>query len=289
MKTATGVLAAYRKKREAKIKQMLAKRLQAVIILIPVIIGVTFVGGWVYTAAIALFLGVAAWEFWRIFSQGGYHPSRALLIGGTVFFILFRQLFGFQNTDISLVAIIFIAMFTHILAFEHGNTCAACDFSITLTGILYLGWLGGYFISLRNLSGGAWWLLIVFSASWIADGGAYFIGSRFGKKAMAPKVSPKKSWEGYLGGLVTSIFFTTLLAWVWHLKMPMITPGEGAVAALAIAGFSPLGDLGMSMIKRQFGVKDSSNLIPGHGGVLDRLDSLLWAAAIGYYVIVWLF
>jgi len=105
---------------------------------------------------------------------------------------------------------------------------------------------------------------------------------------MSPRVSPKKSWEGYFGGILFGIVFAALFASLWHLRVPVITPFKGAIIGLVMAVVTPLGDLGESMIKRQFGFKDSSNLLPGHGGVMDRIDSWIWAAVIGYYLVGWL-
>jgi phosphatidate cytidylyltransferase len=134
--------------------------------------------------------------------------------------------------------------------------------------------------------------LLVLSAVWIADSGAYFIGRAFGKHKLSPRLSPKKTWEGYLGGVLTGTIGTALMALLFmNLAGPDTTIAlwKGALLGLILSVLTTLGDLGESMFKRQVGVKDSSNLIPGHGGVFDRIDSWLWAVAIGYYVIVWIF
>ncbi|MDZ4158765.1 MAG: CDP-archaeol synthase, partial [Anaerolineaceae bacterium] len=105
---------------------------------------------------------------------------------------------------------------------------------------------------------------------------------------LAPRVSPRKTWEGYLGGIVTGCAGTVLFAALWNLAAPAITPLKGLVIGLVLPVLAPLGDLGESMLKRQFGIKDSSSILPGHGGVLDRIDTWIWAGVLGYYMITWL-
>jgi phosphatidate cytidylyltransferase len=180
----------------------------------------------------------------------------------------------------------------HLVAFEHGRDKSASDFTITLGGVLYLGWIGAYLISLRSLPDGMWWVLLVLPAVWLADGGAYFIGKAFGRHHMSPRLSPKKTWEGYLGGILVATLGSALLAYFWsNLAGPgtSVTVLNGAVLGLILSVVTVLGDLGASMVKRQVGVKDSSKILPGHGGVFDRIDSWLWAGVIGYYMIIWLF
>ena len=177
------------------------------------------------------------------------------------------------------------AMAWQVIQYEKGISTAAVDFGITIGGFLYLGWLGSYFVSLRDLPDGLWWILVVIPAINIGDAGAYFIGSHFGKHKMSQRVSPKKSWEGYLGGIVTGTLGAMVLTAVWRLAAPSITVSKGGILGLVISILAPIGDLGESMLKRSFGVKDSSHLLGAHGGILDRIDSWLWAAPIGYYII----
>jgi phosphatidate cytidylyltransferase len=180
----------------------------------------------------------------------------------------------------------------HLVRFEQGRDQAATDFAVSLAGIFYLGWLGSYFISLRELPNGVFWILLVLPATWIADSGAYSVGRRIGRHKLAPRLSPNKSWEGYFGGILSGVVGTALLAaliqWVFGDQIG-VTPLRGALIGLVMGVVPTLGDLGESMIKRQVGVKDSGTLLPGHGGAFDRIDSWLWAAALGYYLVFWLF
>jgi phosphatidate cytidylyltransferase len=267
---------------------MLKERLLVLIPLIPAAVALVAVGGWLFAIAVAVILGVAAWEFWRLFTNGGYKPSAVLLIGGSASLAIFRYLFGFQYSDALLVVLVMTTMVVHLAQFEQGSQTAPFDFAITLGGVLYLGWLGSYFISIRNLPDGLWWLLMILPAIWIADAGAYSIGRRIGKHKISKRASPNKSWEGYFGGILFAAVFSPLLAWLWQLKAVSITPIKGMVLGVILSLICILGDLGESMFKRYFLVKDSSNLLPGHGGVFDRIDSWLWAVPIGYYfVILW--
>lgn len=266
---------------------MLVKRLIVIIFLIPVAVAVITVGGWLFSILIAIVLSIATWEYWRIFRHGGYLPSAFILIAGVMMLAAGRHVLGFKGADILFSIILFLAIIVHLVGYERGQDSAAADFGITIGGVLYLGWLGTYLISLRDLPDGQWWVLLVLPAVWIADGGAYIVGRRFGRHQLAPRVSPKKTWEGYLGGILFGTTGTYLLAILWQTKSPIITPQKGLLIGLILSVITPLGDLGESMFKRQFGVKDSSALIPGHGGVMDRIDTWLWAAVIGYYMVVW--
>lgn len=265
---------------------MLVKRLLVVNILIPAFVLFIVLGGWLYTLLVLLALVWAAWEYWRIFRQGGYLPALAVLIAGVVLLVLGRAFWNFQYSDILFSAFVLTTMTVHVFGYERGQPQAAADFGITLGGILYLGWLGSYFISLRNLPDGMWWTLLVLPSVWMADSGAFLIGRRFGKHLLSPRVSPGKTWEGYLGGILFGAVGTVLLASLWHLRAAEITAVKGLVIGLTLAVLTPLGDLGESMIKRQFGFKDSGSVLPGHGGIMDRIDSWLWAVVIGYYLVV---
>ena len=278
---------------------MLAKRVLVVVILLPIGLALIYLGGWAYTGMVALILGLAAWEYARLFRAGGYQTATYLIVAASVLLPLARGWVAFSLDGLILGGFVLVSMAYHVFAYERGRDQAATDFAITIAGGVYLGFVGSYLVSLRNLPEGLWWVLLALPSVWLADSGAYFIGRSFGRHKMSKRVSPKKSWEGYFGGIVVGIIGTALLAMLWQYlagqwpakleSATLITPLNGAVLGLILSVFTVLGDLGESMIKRQVGVKDSGSLLPGHGGVFDRIDSWLWAGIISYFVIYYFF
>jgi phosphatidate cytidylyltransferase len=164
---------------------------------------------------------------------------------------------------------------------------ATFNFTVTVSGALYVGWLGSYLILLRSLPqvGLTWTLLVIYAAA-MTDTGGYLFGSLFGKHKIAPSISPKKSWEGYVGGILVGGLGTWLATFLLHIYFPEIIAIHGLIVGTVLSILVPFGDLAESMFKRQFEIKDSSHVLPGHGGILDRIDSSLWAIVIGYYLLL---
>jgi phosphatidate cytidylyltransferase len=252
-----------------------------------IVVGCSFIaaGGWFFVGFVALILGLAAWEYWRMYQSGGYRPSLLLLLGGTLLLVLTRHLWGFETAPFLFCFFGMATISSQVFDYKNNEKTAALNFSINLGGLLYVGWLGCYLISLRDLPDGLWWLMLVIPTTGLVDGGAYLLGSLFGRHKMALLISPKKTWEGYFGGVLFGLLGGAGLAAVWHLRAPAMLPLHGLVIGALIGLASPIGDLGESVMKRGFGVKDTSGILPGHGGILDRIDSWLWAAPIGYYLI----
>jgi phosphatidate cytidylyltransferase len=249
-------------------------------------------GGVFYFLLIAIILGGSAWEYVRMYRTVHYEPNQIVTIG-SVLGVATARFFFPQAAIVVFVISVLLAMTVHILAYERGRDQAPVDFTITVTGIVYLGWLGSYLLDLRQLSQGGWWLMIILPIIWAGDTGAYSIGSAYGKHKMTPRLSPKKSWEGYFAGLFSSILVGAFFAYAFSSLAPRplegwITPMQGGFLGLMIGTLAPLGDLGESMLKRQGGLKDSSNVFPGHGGFFDRIDSWIWGAALGYFIIQFL-
>lgn len=267
----------------------LSQRLLVVVLIVPAGLASIVAGGWVITLVVAAILARAGWEYWRMYSHGGYHPSMLLLAGGTALLAVARHLAGFELTGMLFSLLMLANMALQVVNYRANKDTATLDFNINLGGVIYLGWLGSYMVSLRDLPGGLVWILLVLPAAWFADAAAYLVGTRIGRHKLAPHISPKKSWEGYVGGVVLGTLGTVLLAVVWNSFNPLVGLNQAFIIGLAVSILSPLGDLCESSLKRSFGLKDTSNLLPGHGGVLDRIDSWLWAAPLGYYLITLLF
>jgi phosphatidate cytidylyltransferase len=246
-------------------------------------------GGIFYYLVIALVLAGSAWEYVRMYRAVHFEPDQMVTIGGVLCIATAR--FFFPQAAIPMfVLFVLLAMAVHIIVYERGRDQAPVDFAVTVAGIVYLGWLGSYLLDLRQLPQGGWWLMIVLPSIWGADTGAYSIGSVYGKHKMTPRLSPKKSWEGYFAGLFTSIIVGAFFSYAFSSQglaplRGLITPLQGGFLGLVIGSLAPLGDLGESMLKRQGGLKDSSNVFPGHGGFFDRIDSWIWGAALGYFII----
>jgi phosphatidate cytidylyltransferase len=154
-----------------------------------------------------------------------------------------------------------------------------------VAAVLYLGGLASHFVLVRELPDGRDWLLVVLFTVWTTDTGAYFVGRAIGKHRMAPAVSPGKTWEGTVGGQIAGLAAVAVLDAV--LDLPL---GLADVVALGVLlpAVGQIGDLAESWLKRRLGIKDSGFLIPGHGGLADRLDSLLFAAPALYYFVQWI-
>ena len=278
---------------------MLLQRVLVTLVLLPAGLYLIGLGGIPFFILILVFLGLAVWEFAALFRAAGFRPAAWLMVAGVAAILAGRQVNAasgagadpFAWDSLILAAAGLLAMTVHLVDYERGARFSGTDFAVTVSGILYLGLIGGYLLPLRGLPDGYWWFLVVLPATWFADSGAYFIGRAIGRNQFSPRLSPKKTWEGYIGGV--------LMGTAGGAVMPLIlqsfsavpiapTPADGAVIGFVIAVVTPLGDLGQSMFKRQVGIKDSSNLLPGHGGIFDRIDSWIWAGVIGYYFVSWL-
>lgn len=266
---------------------MLLKRTLVILAILPIGILAIHAGGWFYTAVAAILGGISAWEYTRLMRLSGAQPFVFLVVVGTILLFLQRQWDGFRTSHFVLSLLILAGLVYHMLAFERGRQAAASDFAATVGGVLYLGWIGAYLVSLRSFSEGHWWTFLVLSAGWAADIGAYFIGTRWGRHRLSPRLSPKKTWEGFWGGVVSGFLCGLLLGYLFPLLGASIPAVSGLWIGLIAGVVTTLGDLGESLFKRQAGVKDSGNLLPGHGGVFDRIDSWIWMGVVGYYLVFW--
>lgn len=267
---------------------MLSQRVKAALVFVPLVLILIYVGGWAFNVFILALLLVGAYEYARLFEKAGFRPSQGVLLVGVALFIVQHWLFNEAYLGLLLTLLILLAAVEALAAYERGGEHTAISFAINLTGILYLGWVGGSFVSLRALEDGRGWLLTALPAVWLADCGAYFIGRWLGVRKMSPRLSPGKTWAGFIGGVISGTVFGVLLILLWRTVgfLPGTTPlYQGAVMGGVLSVLTPVGDLLISLFKRTAGVKDTGSLIPGHGGILDRIDSWIWAALLGYYLV----
>lgn len=240
-----------------------------------VVLALTWIGGpWFYGVALAAIL-VGGYEFYTMLAQGGYAPATWL---GLAWLALIATT-GYIPDRLPLPTVLtfgFFAIITYSLFVPNRpvNTLA----STSLVAV-YLGLMMAQGIALRLLPQGFWWLLLGFAVTWINDSAAYFTGVTLGRRRMWPRLSPKKTWEGTVGGWAGAAIAGALLAWLLPLGLAV---WEGTLIGLLGGVLGLAGDLSISMVKRQVGVKDSGRFFPGHGGMLDRLDSMLFVIPFVY-------
>jgi phosphatidate cytidylyltransferase len=160
----------------------------------------------------------------------------------------------------------------------------AADTAETLFGAVYIGALLSHLVLVGSLAQGRALLLTVILSVWAADVAAYAFGIAFGKHRMVPRISPKKSWEGFAAGVLACVAVWIVLPGALGAQL---TPFAAGLTGVSVALASVIGDLFESRLKREVGVKDSGTLLPGHGGFLDRIDSLLFAGLVAYWVLLW--
>jgi len=184
------------------------------------------------------------------------------------------------------LAIAFLLTGFHFLFRLQDIGRVAQELALVVTAFLYVPFLFAHLVMLRLLPQGSNWLLLIMLIVMTNDSAAYYIGSAFGKHRLYEAVSPKKSIEGALGGLGGSLAGTLLAKFTFF---PQLGYADILITALVVGLIGQVGDLFESLLKRSFGVKDSGNIFPGHGGVLDRMDSIIFAAPVTYYYAVYLF
>ncbi|MCC7355542.1 MAG: phosphatidate cytidylyltransferase [Anaerolineae bacterium] len=259
---------------------MLRTRALSAVVLVPLVALVVWASD-PFLALAVVAVGLLAWrELAKMLRLKGYLPFTRL---GAVLVVLFIWEPHLQSPALFLGALTLTLMASLIFALYQAHPAPATDWALTFGSAAYLGLLLGHFPLLRNLPDGFWWLTVAILATWINDTAAYFVGSRWGRHKLFVRISPKKTWEGFFGGLVI-----TVLLGVWPFAGWLgIHPGLGALLGIVIGIAATYGDLAESLWKRQSGIKDSGQLIPGHGGMFDRVDSLLFIVPVVYYFAVW--
>ncbi|MEJ2746476.1 MAG: phosphatidate cytidylyltransferase [Anaerolineae bacterium] len=265
---------------------------RAIITLIagPLVLYLIFLGGWFYFVPVTVILLLAAQEYISIFRRYNWHLSQWVVILSVFSLLVVGQWFDIQLLSLVLLLASLSSMTYALYLYEKGKSkTAPGDWMAMAGGILLIGWGGAHFFMLRRVEQMPWqWTMLAMLSTWIADSGAYLVGKFLtnrilGRHKLAPLLSPNKTVEGYVGGIVLGLAFTIIIGIYLQLPLNLVI-----ILGFFASAVSPLGDLGISMLKRSVGIKDSGTLFPGHGGALDRIDSLIWSVMAAYYLVVFM-
>lgn len=274
---------------------MLARIVTGVVGL-PIVIALVFYRGGVPFAFLAGFLAVVGvLEFYSGTRKIGVRPR--LILGVLVVTVVVGSAFRENYSTAAPIyagLLTFMLVLTLVLELFQKDRRPLANVGVTVLGALYVGWLFSYLVRIRGLPGeitiwgvqsekGAWLVAFVILVTWTCDTGAYFAGRAFGKKKMAPSLSPGKTFEGSLGGLLSSIVLAVVLGLIMRLPI-----GHAFILGGLIGILGQMGDLVESSFKREIGIKDFGAMLPGHGGTLDRFDSILFTGPMVYYYVIWL-
>ncbi len=244
---------------------------------------------WLY-----LFMNVviarALWEFYVICDAKGLRSYKVWGVIGTVALIsgswfFYQQADRLQlSHDFDVLILLVFTLGVFIRQFPQKlNPQGIETMAVTLFGLMYVAWLGNFITRINFATeGGRYWVMLLVVVTKFTDMGAYLVGSSIGRHKMIPRISPKKTWEGTVGGIAFAIGGAFVCRWVMPVEMAGLTNLHAVSIGLLLGAAAVVGDLAESLIKREAGVKDSSNILPGHGGALDMLDSFLFTAPLLY-------
>lgn len=261
---------------------MFKTRLLSGIVLVILALILIITGEEVLLASTFLISCIGMYELYRVF-----HIEKSIMawisyLGVFVFYVNLRLTFAGDTMTIAMGYMILL-MFAYVFTYPKYE---AKHIMASFFGFFYVGVMLSYVYQIRSLDNGVYLAFLVFICSWGCDTCAYCVGKLIGKHKMSPKLSPKKSIEGAVGGVVGTALLTALYAYIFHLKMGIASQQIILLAVIAaIAGLiSMVGDLTASAIKRNYDIKDYGHLIPGHGGIMDRFDSMIITAPIIFYL-----
>ncbi len=254
----------------------IAVRSASGLILVLAILGALFLGNPVWAILCSAIALVSLFEYYSMLSRS-YHVSGGIGYGAGALILLLTSTGGNERVIVPVLAFSVFLVFLVEIVRRHmtGASDIARNAGGTIAGLLYVVLPWGFLIMLRELPWGLYLLATLFTCTWCADVGAYLTGSTWGKTPLCPAVSPKKTFEGFLGGLAGALLCGGALSYLWNTRpLPVL------LIALACGTFGQMGDLAESLLKRETGVKDSGTIIPGHGGMLDRFDSILISSVL---------
>ena len=266
-------------------------RIMVAIVGIPLLIYILYSGGFPLLIFTNVIVGMAAYEFYNMAEMGGKKPYKLAGIIGAVAVpnVLFLSELDIIKIDNTGILALFVILLIGYRVLQNKVENSSCDIGVTVLGVLYVSVLFSHVILISFLPNGGKWLLTAQIMVWVCDSFAYFTGLTIGRKIFDrgfSSISPKKSIEGALGG----IFFTIVSLFFLDKYFKLVDGGNLELFNIILMGIfisivAQIGDLGESMFKREFKVKDSGTILRGHGGILDRFDSMLFVAPVVYYLL----
>ena len=250
-------------------------------ILVPLLLFI-FLGGYFLKISVVLLSLGGIYEFYKVSKVDGYNP---ISIVGYLLCLAYYIYLG-NGFDLTVAVGVFILVVLFLMMVPVFNTKRNfIDVALTILPCFYIGIFFSFILLLSIIENGGFFIWLIFISSWWCDTLAYYFGRYLGKHKLIPKVSPKKTVEGAIGGLIGSILGCTIYGYIIAQFGVLVPLYHYMIIGLLGGVFGQCGDLVASSIKRHVGVKDYSNLIPGHGGILDRFDSILLVSVVVYYYI----
>ena len=266
------------------------KRILTALVLIPLVLVLVFVGSWwVVTLATAAMAALAAWEFLSLAERGGAKPPRIAVIVAIA--ALFIGNFNYPDQTASIFGVLSLGLLVYC-TFRSGTEMVMVDAALSIFCLFYTGMTLLALPALREQANGPSLVTFLFCVVWAGDIAALYVGRSIGRHKLAPRLSPNKTWEGAIASVAGSLLAAGGLLALEHLfkvkfdSVKLSYPDDllyWLVLAVVVNIAAQVGDLAESALKRSVGVKDSGTLLPGHGGVLDRIDALLLAAPVLWY------
>ena len=258
------------------------KRVVSAIVFIPLFVWMVSRGPqWVFVLFVAAVAGIAAWELGRLFERAGV-PTYTRL--GPAAVVAVTASFALPSRPAAMFVLTLAVAGLLAAALWSRGPVSIEPTATTLLSVLYVGWFLGHVVLLYRGPNGGELILFLVGITWLGESAAYAVGSAIGRHKLAPRISPNKTVEGAVAQVIASLLGALVLG-AWLLPQARLLEILGAGALLGLVG--QIGDLAESVIKRSVGVKDTGNLIPGHGGLLDRVDGLLLNAPALYYYAAW--
>jgi phosphatidate cytidylyltransferase len=255
----------------------LGARVLSAVVLLPIFLWIVLAGPlWLYGVMITAVAALGQWEFTGMFERAGVHTFR---VGGLVGGTILTASVVWSPAEGATFTLVLLGLLALTLARAARGHAAWQPLAVTLLGVGYVNWLLGYGVRLRALEGGSAWLLLLVWVTWLGETAAYVIGAGLGRRKLVPAISPGKTVEGAVAQVAVSILAAIAAAWF----VPELRPGPAAIIGAGLGVVGQVGDLVESALKRSVGTKDTGHLIPGHGGILDRLDGLLFNTPVLFY------